>query len=50
MEGHFFLNSGSLDGNSEPVASWKKMGLKREQLNVLLEVDPVSLGGVSVDF
>lgn len=50
IERHSFLNSGNFDDNSEPVASLKKMGLKREQLNVPLEVDTVSLGGVSIDF
>lgn len=48
IERHSFLNSGNFDDNS--VASLKKMGLKREQLNVPLEVDTVSLGGVSIDF
>lgn len=50
IEGHSFLNSGNFDDTSEPVTSLKKMGLKREQLNALLEVDTVSLGGFSVDF
>lgn len=38
------------DENSEPMTSLEKMGLKMQLVNVLLEGDTVSLGGLSVDF